>query len=38
MTSDGKPTKMKVEGLEKLIKFIVDNILICNYLMIEKYI
>jgi heme/copper-type cytochrome/quinol oxidase subunit 2 len=38
MTLDGKPTKIKVVGLKRLWNFIVDNVLIKNHLVIEKYV
>ena len=37
-TSDGKTTKTKVVGLEKLWNFVVDNFFIWNHLVTEKYV
>jgi hypothetical protein len=36
-TSAGKPTKIKVAGLEKLFNFVVENVFIWN-LVIEQYV
>jgi hypothetical protein len=38
MISDGKPTKIKVVGLEKLWNFVVDNILIEKSSCYRKYV
>ena len=35
-TSDGKTTKTKVVGLEKLWNFVVDNFFIWNHLVMQK--
>ena len=37
-TSDGKTTKIKVVGLEKLRKFVVDNYFIWHHLVMLKYV
>jgi hypothetical protein len=38
MTSDGETPKMKVVGLKKLWKFVVDNFLIWSHLAHENYV
>jgi hypothetical protein len=38
ITSNGKTTKMKVIGLEKLWNFVVDNVLGWNHLVMQNYV